>query len=324
MASTATTAPRQRSNRAILIVAVVCGLITAVLAYLAVTSATESEGRASSNEPAAAAVASEPVVVTSVDIAARTIITADMVTLKQVPREGVQPGAFSSLEEVVGSVAVYPTDVGQQVLANNVSEFGASAALSYLVPEGHRAIGVNATAVKAVGGYILPGDFVDIVGVFKWAGDDDINATATLAQDAEVLAVERTAELLELQKTSDEDLVALSESERTDGIPLLGEENPDALYLVVAVTPEEAKRVFAADHSESAEFRFLLRRTGEHDTRFMPIFVPLFGSCGDTLDSPLYGEIPGELAALNQQELCDLQQAALAAAAEELGGNDGP
>ncbi|MPZ23851.1 MAG: Flp pilus assembly protein CpaB, partial [Dehalococcoidia bacterium] len=289
MATTLANAPRQRSNRAIIILALVSGVVTAFLAYVAVSESGASEETPQSVSQSA--IANETVIVASADIPARAIITNDMVQARPVTSDAVQPGAFVSVEEVVGQVAVYPTVAGQQVLAANVSAFGAEAALSYLVPEGHRAIAVNATAVKAVGGYILPGDFVDIVGVFEMAGANLVT-TATLAQDSEVLAVERVTELLPLEQG--EDPVPLSSSERVDGIPLVGEENPDALYLVVAVTPEEAQRVFAADQGEGAEYRFTLRRTGDHSTAFIPTFIPVFGHCGDTLDSNMYGEIPAE------------------------------
>jgi pilus assembly protein CpaB len=321
--ATTVAAPRQRSNRPIFLLAVVFGLLTAGLAYLAITQATTDESTGGSSGSSSTSVASETVVVAAVDIPARSVITLDMLEAKSVPIDALQPGSFSAVEEVVGSVAVYPTPIGAQVLAANVSEFGAEAALSYIVPSGHRAIGVNATAVKAVGGYILPGDFVDIVGVFAWTVNDQIVVTSTLAQDAEVLAVERVTELLELEPAEDGG-PPLADSERTDGIPLVGEENPDALYLVVAVTPQEAQRVFAADFEEGAEFRFLLRRTGEHDTRFLPAFIPIFGHCGDTLDSSIYGEPPQELAALNEQDLCALQQNAIAAAAEAEAASSGP
>ncbi|HEX5940015.1 MAG TPA: Flp pilus assembly protein CpaB [Dehalococcoidia bacterium] len=313
--ATTVAAPRQRSNRPILLLAVVFGLLTAGLAYVAVSQATESDSTASGSNSSSAPLASETVIVAVVDIAARSIITLDMLEVRSVPIDARQPGSFSDVEEVVGSVAVYPTPAGAQVLSANVSEFGADAALAYIIPSGHRAIAVNATAVKAVGGYILPGDFVDIVGVFAWTANDQIVVTSTLAQDAEVLAVERVTEQLELEPAAD-GAPPLADSERSDGIPLVGEENPDALYLVVAVTPQEAQRVFAADSDEGAEFRFLLRRTGEHETSFLPAFIPIFGHCGDTLDSSVYGEPPAELAALNEQDLCALQQNALAAAAE--------
>lgn len=313
--ATTVAAPRQRSNRPILLLAVVFGLLTAGLAYVAVSQATENESASPGSGSSSVPLASETVVVAAADIPARSVITLDMLEVNSVPLEARQPGSFSDIEEVVGSVAVYPTPLGAQVIAANVSEFGAEAALAYIVPSGHRAIAVNATAVKAVGGYILPGDFVDIVGVFAWTVNDQIVVTSTLAQDAEVLAVERVPEQLALEPGAD-GAPPLADSERSDGIPLVGEENPDALYLVVAVTPQEAQRVFAADADEGAEFRFLLRRTGEHETSFLPAFIPIFGHCGDTLDSSIYGAPPAELAALNEQDLCALQQNAIAAAAE--------
>ncbi|MEX2236490.1 MAG: Flp pilus assembly protein CpaB [Dehalococcoidia bacterium] len=314
--ATSVAAPRHRSNRAILVLALMFGLITAVLAYVAVSSGSENSSATAETTPV---LATESVVTTIVDIPSREIITADMVQLQQVPIEALQPGAFRTVEEVVGTVAIYPAVAGQQLLATNVSEFGAEAALSFIVPQGMRAIAVNATSVKAVGGYILPGDFVDIVGIFKWAANPDLNVTATLAQNSEVLAVERTTELIKYEL--DENGAPLDQSERENGVPLVGEENPDALYLVVAVTPAEAQRVFAADFGEDAEFRFLLRRTADHGIAFLPAFIPVFGHCGDTLDSTIYGDIPEGRAALSEEQLCELQQeanlAAAAASSEE-------
>ena len=81
-----------RGNRALLLIALLAGLISAILVFVTLANS-ESEG-GTSNTPASASA----VVVARQDIAAGTEITGQMVEVKQVPDSLLVPGAFASTE----------------------------------------------------------------------------------------------------------------------------------------------------------------------------------------------------------------------------------
>ena len=51
-----------------------------------------------------------------------TYITSDMVTLKEFPKEYIQPGAIYSIKEVLEQITLIPIAQGEQVLANKISK----------------------------------------------------------------------------------------------------------------------------------------------------------------------------------------------------------
>ncbi len=138
----------------------VIGVLLAVLAGFAVYLFA-SELQASS---APVAIQTAPVVVSTVDIPAETLITADMVALKDLPEETVHADAALKLENVVGSIAVEPIVSGEQVLTERLAVQGEGAnTLSYELEKGHRAISVAVDEVTGISGFINAGDHVDVV-----------------------------------------------------------------------------------------------------------------------------------------------------------------
>ena len=71
--------------------------------------------------------------------------------------------------------------------------------LTYIVPEGMRAVAVNTKQVISAGGLVLPGDYVDVIFVAEVKTDlppplDRSHISQTILQNMEVLAVEQTVE----------------------------------------------------------------------------------------------------------------------------------
>src|SRR5207249_1333610 len=123
---------------------------------------------------------------------------------------------------------------------------------------------VNVKEVVTSGGLIQPGDAVDVVAIFQRidTNPDDpsflVSASSggpkrivavTLLQNVQVLAV--------AQKIDD----PLSQPSDKNAI----KPQPDAKSVTLAVTPDDAERLFIAD--ETAALRLSLRRFGEHDTQ---------------------------------------------------------
>ncbi len=104
------------------------------------------------------------VVVAATNIPAYTPITAAMLTFKQIPMGFAHPLAAHTMEEVVGFVTESDVIEGEQVLPAKLKQFGETeSGLSYVVPEGMRAVTVAVDEVTGVAGFLQRGDYVDVI-----------------------------------------------------------------------------------------------------------------------------------------------------------------
>ena len=81
---------------------------------------------------------------------------------------------------------------GEPVLALKITGPGQRATLSALVHKGMKAVTVRVNDVGGVGGFVLPGDHVDVV--LTRQVDKGSATTQVVLQDARVLAVDQTAD----------------------------------------------------------------------------------------------------------------------------------
>lgn len=135
------------------------------------------------------------VVVAAKDLSRETTLDASHLRFAQIPEKFVQPYTVRSFEEVAGKVTVAPIAEGEQVLSNKLrrqEELPTGSTLSTVTPSGKRAVTISVDTLTGVGGFVRPGDGVDVLwtiplpGVDKQAGQI---VTLTLFQDVPVLAV---------------------------------------------------------------------------------------------------------------------------------------
>ncbi|WP_170381607.1 Flp pilus assembly protein CpaB [Ruegeria atlantica] len=97
------------------------------------------------------------------------VIEKHHVTVHPWPREALPPGAFTQLDVLVPSerrqlrrakASFYP---GEPMLQTKVSNYGEKVTLVQKLGENTRAMAIKVNAVTAVGGFVTPGDWVDIV-----------------------------------------------------------------------------------------------------------------------------------------------------------------
>jgi pilus assembly protein CpaB len=111
-------------------------------------------------------------VVVLTDIPQNTMITEEMVIVKEFSLDAVHPMAITSAEEVVGMIARYPLLVGEQILLSKIGEKGSEAEkLSYTLEPGQRAISIAVDEVAGIAGYISSGDYVDVVATIIIKGE---------------------------------------------------------------------------------------------------------------------------------------------------------
>jgi pilus assembly protein CpaB len=226
------------SNRTLLLLALLLGLIAAVLIGVYLSSL---EG---DDEPAGPAETSL-VVVAATDIAPLTPITEDLLTVKAVPTELALAGGFTDISDVIGQKTQVALVPGEQVIqtkilsSDSIDQLGLDTPLSIKIPEGMRGFTVQVSAVGAAGGLIRAGDRVDLIfsGNLEGfaAGEDGGDFTAAsacyMAQSLEVIAWDATI----AQTTSTSDATGLAS---TDG-------NTDASRATLVVTPDQAWQLAA-------------------------------------------------------------------------------
>jgi pilus assembly protein CpaB len=126
-----------------------------------------------------------------------TELSADALQVKDWPANAVPEGAFTTIDEVVGGdrrVALRSIAVGDLVLKDRVSGFGGRAALSQVIEEGYRAVAVRISDVSGAGGFILPGDRVDVVLTVSPTNDKLDMVADILLENVRVLAIDQVAD----------------------------------------------------------------------------------------------------------------------------------
>ena len=106
----------------------------------------------------------EDVLVAAQDIPAYTEITEEMVAVKQVPQGSSHALAARSTAEAIGYVTESLIVEGEEILPLKLKQPGKSeSGLSYLVPEGMRAVTVAVDEISGVAGFLQRGDYVDVI-----------------------------------------------------------------------------------------------------------------------------------------------------------------
>jgi pilus assembly protein CpaB len=133
-----------------------------------------------------------PVVVAAAEIPFGAKITAEQLKVLSWPPENITEGAFSSIDEVIGKIANQKMTPGEAVLHSRAVEMGGGSSLATLISPAKRAISVRVNDVIGVGGFLLPGNRVDVLATR--ITDDRRAITHTLLQNLKVLAVDQSAQ----------------------------------------------------------------------------------------------------------------------------------
>ena len=129
------------------------------------------------------------VLVSSKPIKEMVTIQENMVKLVEMPEKFIQPGSATSLQDVVGHVALAPIATNEQVLINKVILPGPETGLSYQVTPGKRAFSIPVNSARAVSMLLKPGDRVDVLAkVSLNQGTTQKKYIKTLLQDVVILA----------------------------------------------------------------------------------------------------------------------------------------
>lgn len=140
-------------------------------------------------------VPSQTIVVAKQPLRFGTELSAAMLEEVAWPSAALPAGAFAKMSELLGAgrrVVLAAIEPNEPVLALKITGPGQRATLSALVQPGMKAVTVRVNDVEGVGGFVLPGDRVDVVLTRQI---EKGNATSEVVlQNTRVLAVDQTAD----------------------------------------------------------------------------------------------------------------------------------
>ncbi len=171
----------------ILVVALVAGLAAV---FLAKTMVDQRVGEATPVEQ----VKTVPVVVAKVDLKMGTRLDKLMLDTVDWPEKSLPENYFSSIEDAVGDeppIVLKQMRKGEVILHYKLSPHGAKGGLPAKIPEDSRAITIAVTEVRGVAGFVLPGNYVDVLHTTKVGRKDQQPVTRVLMQNVEVLGVDQ-------------------------------------------------------------------------------------------------------------------------------------
>lgn len=217
-------------NKFILVLCIIFGLLTSYLIYDYLTKAERSMSNIQYGQ----------VIVTAVNVPAKTMLTNEMLTVKKVPLEYIHPQTIQKKEEAVGTITVTPLVQGEYVLHGRIAQRNdAKNGLAYIVPAGKRAVTVAVDQVSGVAGLLKPGDHVDVAATVNIPdGQREIPFSLVVLQDIQILAVDRNLEDKEIP--------------------------PENKTVTLAVTVEQSRPLILA--SQKGNIRLLLRSPADSST----------------------------------------------------------
>jgi pilus assembly protein CpaB len=215
--------------------AVVFGLLAVFIAQVWLNN--QANQRARTIESTAKPVPTKTIVVAKEPLRFGTELTAGMLEEVPWPAEAVPAGAFTKVSDILSHgrrVVLAAIEPHEPVLALKITGPGQRATLSALVKPGMKAVTIRVNDVEGVGGFVLPGDHVDVVLTRQI--DKGQATTEVVLQNTRVLAVDQSADERAAKAT-----VAKS--------------------VTLEVTTVEAQKVWLA--SSVGSLSLLLRKAGE-------------------------------------------------------------
>ncbi len=189
------------------------------------------------------------IVMVTQDLPQGHVINSEDLVLGDVPSRYAQPGNFNDVRDVIDRIVVVALLEGEQVTASKVAFAGVEPLASKL-PAGMRGVTVAVNEVSGVAGLPMPGDYVDVVGIFELGSrrEDVITQARFLLQNVLVAAVDRNT-----------GSVVQAADETPAGAGTSAQQS--ATTVTLALNPEDAQRIVLAQ--ELGRLFLLLRSSRE-------------------------------------------------------------
>ncbi|OIO76325.1 MAG: Flp pilus assembly protein CpaB [Elusimicrobia bacterium CG1_02_37_114] len=244
--------PFRRNTMALkktLIIALACGIIAGILCWFYLNSLEEKYQQAT--KPV-------PVVVSKGYIPRGTLLKDKLVQIVKTPKEFVQPGALTSISDLVDEKGnpIYATTLpilsNEQITKTKLIGMYEERGLTVAIPEGKTAIAIPVDELSTFGGLIRPGNRVNILCTFDYEDKNkSASITLTLLQNIEVISVGK-----KIIGSSDK-----SDDGRKAELPAVIQQEKEPTVMTLALTPQESSLLTFA--SQKGTITLVLRSIGD-------------------------------------------------------------
>ena len=173
--------------------AVVFGVLAVFIAQIWLNN--QADQRARNMQSDKKTVAMHTVVVAKQPLRFGTELNASMLQEVPWPAEAMPAGSFSKIDDVLKAgrrVVLTAIETNEPVLSLKITGAGERATLSALVHKGMKAVTIRVNDVDGVGGFVLPGDRVDVVMTRQLEKGSAVSEV--VLQNVRVLAVDQMAD----------------------------------------------------------------------------------------------------------------------------------
>jgi pilus assembly protein CpaB len=155
----------------------------------------QAELRLRNMDPKTPAVATRTIVVAVSPLRFGSRLNEQMVREVAWPEAAIPAGTFASIKDLMGPgkrIVLAAIEPNEPILRTKITGPGQRATLSAVIEPGMKAVTVRVNDVEGVGGFVLPGDHVDVLmtrHADKGSGNNDV-----VLQNAKVLAIDQIAD----------------------------------------------------------------------------------------------------------------------------------
>jgi len=186
------------------------------------------------------------------DLPLATTLRPDMVELVDWPQGALPPGSFQDPAALEGRVTALALVRGEPLVESRLTKSGTGFGMAAVIPANMRAMTVRVNEVIGVGGFVHPGDIVDVLTTMQAPRDGRSSAelefrSKIVLQDIKVLAV-------------GEDMV--TQNAKPVKVPVV----------TLLVTPEQSERL--ALSSAHGELQLTMRSQTDHQEVATPGIAP--------------------------------------------------
>ena len=194
-------------------------------------------------------------VVALVDIPENTLITEDMVEVRPIIDEALQPNHLYELESVVGFVSSDDIYAGEQIVKNRLVRMGEvkedNNSLAYIIEDGMRAVTVAVNTSSGMENLIKPGNKVDVMVNYVYTDDTKDTQDDTAAKEEESAASQKEERATKL--------IAQNRKVLASGTGLTKDGAEEYVTITLETTPDEAVLISYAEYVGS--LKLILRST---------------------------------------------------------------
>ncbi|HEY9032995.1 MAG TPA: Flp pilus assembly protein CpaB [Pseudomonadales bacterium] len=135
-----------------------------------------------------------PVVVAAADLQAGKALDRLQLKIVEWPKASVPESSYADIGKVLGDkppVVLTRINRGEIILPYKLSPHGARGGIPSRIPEDRRAMSIRVNEFSGVGGFIIPGDYVDVLHTTALGRVDNRKVTRVLLQNLKVLGIDQ-------------------------------------------------------------------------------------------------------------------------------------